>query len=291
MTQPLIYDREGALAHIRLNRPTVLNAFNQPMADALLESVRAIEADGSVRAVLITGEGRAFMAGGDITLFKGENATQAIDILMRCLHDAIIILARLKVPVISLAHGMVAGAGVSVALAADIVLASDGAKFLLAYSKLGANPDGGSTYQLPRAIGLRRALGFALLEETMDAATAERTGLVNRLLPAAIAWVPAGEAVFLSRTPGSTKLSERTTRTTRPATPAFQELQKRASNANLLGVGGGVARRTAFAFLPFMCFTSLPKDCKQEATNQREQDRQREEIGNTVDVRSDLTRP
>jgi 2-(1,2-epoxy-1,2-dihydrophenyl)acetyl-CoA isomerase len=127
------------------------------------------------------------MAGGDITIFQGDNATRDIDVLMRALHDAIIILARLKIPVVSLAHGMVAGAGVSFALAADVVRASDDAKFRLAYSKLGANPDGGSTYQLPRAIGLRRALGFALLEETIDAPTAERWGLVNRLLPAATA--------------------------------------------------------------------------------------------------------
>ncbi len=187
MSQPLLVDHDGGLVHLRLNRPGVLNALNQPMADALLAACRAIEADTAVRAVLITGEGRAFMAGGDITLFKGADATRAIDTLMRALHEAILLLARLKVPVVSLAHGMVAGAGVSFALAADVVLASDDAKFLLAYSKLGANPDGGSTYQLPRAIGLRRALGFALLEETMDAATAEGSGLVNRVLPAASA--------------------------------------------------------------------------------------------------------
>jgi 2-(1,2-epoxy-1,2-dihydrophenyl)acetyl-CoA isomerase len=191
MTQPLLFAIVDGLAHIRLNRPGVLNALNQPMADVLLEACHTIEATPAIRAVLITGEGRAFMAGGDITLFKGDNATKAIDTLMRALHDAIIILARLKAPVVSLAHGMVAGAGVSFALAADVVLAADDAKFLLAYSKLGANPDGGSTYQLPRAIGLRRALGFALLEETMDAATAERTGLVNRLLPAATAQADA----------------------------------------------------------------------------------------------------
>ncbi len=185
MTDPLILSREGSLATIRLNRPLVLNALNQAMADALLRACRALEQDRGVRALLITGEGRSFMAGGDITLFGGPDATRDIDRLMRALHDAIIILTRLPFPVVSLAHGTVAGAGLSFALAADIVLASDDAKFLLAYSKLGANPDGGATYHLPRAIGLRRALGFAMLEETIDAPTAERIGLVNRLLPAA----------------------------------------------------------------------------------------------------------
>ncbi len=209
MSEPLIVERDGALVHLKLNRPQVLNALNQAMADALLAAARAIEADGSVRAVLITGEGRAFMAGGDITLFKGDTAARDIDTLMRALHDAIIILARLKLPVVSLAHGMVAGAGVSFALAADVVLAADDAKFLLAYSKLGANPDGGSTWQLPRAIGMRRALGFALLEETMDAATAERTGLVNRLLPAAAAR-EAALAIALRLAEGPTQAFGRT---------------------------------------------------------------------------------
>lgn len=185
MSEPILVERTGALVEIRLNRPEVLNALNQAMADALLAAVRAIEHDRSVRALLFTGAGRSFMAGGDISLFAGADGTRRIDTLMRALHDMLILLARLPIPVVSLAHGTVAGAGVSTALAADVVLAADDAKFLLAYSKLGASPDGGSTYALPRAIGLRRALGFALLEEPMDAVTAERVGLVNKLLPAA----------------------------------------------------------------------------------------------------------
>ena len=209
MSAPLIVARDGGLVHLRLNRPQVLNALNQPMADALLGAMRAIEADAGVRAVLITGEGRAFMAGGDITLFNGTHAARDIDTLMRALHDAIIIMARLKLPVVALAHGMVAGAGVSFALAADVVLAADDAKFLLAYSRLGANPDGGSTWQLPRAVGLRRALGFALLEETMDAATAERTGLVNRVLPSATAQAEA-MAIALRLAGGPTQAFGRT---------------------------------------------------------------------------------
>lgn len=184
MSAPLIVDRDGGLAHLRLNRPERLNALNQAMADALLAAVRGLEHDAGVRAVLISGEGRAFMAGGDITIFQGATATQDIDRLMRAFHDTITTLARLPAPVVALAHGMTAGAGVSFALAADVVLAADDTKFLMAYSKLGANPDGGATYQLPRAIGMRRALGFTLLEETIDAATAERWGMVNRIVPA-----------------------------------------------------------------------------------------------------------
>ena len=86
MSAPLIVARDGGLVHLRLNRPQVLNALNQPMADALLGAMRAIEADAGVRAVLITGEGRAFMAGGDITLFNGAHAARDIDTLMRALH-------------------------------------------------------------------------------------------------------------------------------------------------------------------------------------------------------------
>ena len=184
MSEPVVVERHAGLVTIRLNRPDVLNALNQPMADGLLAAVRAVEHDRSARAILLTGAGRSFMAGGDISLFSGEGATARIDRLMRTLHTTIELLAALPLPVVALAHGTVAGAGVSTALAADVVLAADDAKFVLAYSRLGASPDGGSTYQLPRALGLRRALGFALLEETMDAAEALRVGLVNRLLPA-----------------------------------------------------------------------------------------------------------
>lgn len=187
MSDPIFVSRTDAVVEIRLNRPLVLNALNHKMADALLSATRAIEHDRTVRALLFTGEGRSFMAGGDISLFSGPDGTRTIDTLMRCFHDLIVLLARLPIPVLAFAHGPVAGAGVSLALAADLVLAADDARFMLAYSKLGANPDGGATYQLPRAIGLRRALSFALLEESLDAATAERYGLVNRLLPTATA--------------------------------------------------------------------------------------------------------
>jgi len=185
----LIVERVGAVARLRLNRPGVLNALNQEMADGLLAACRDM---GDARAVLITGEGRSFMAGGDISLFEGEGATARIDRLMSTFHAVIEALAALPLPVVALAHGAVAGAGVSMALAADVVLAADDAKFILAYSRLGTSPDGGSTYALPRAMGLRRALGFALLEETIPADEALRAGLVNRVLPAAEA---QGEAM------------------------------------------------------------------------------------------------
>lgn len=188
MSDALIVDRVGAVARLRLNRPAVLNALNQDMADALLAACRDMV---GARCVLLTGEGRSFMAGGDISLFEGDGATARIDRLMTTFHTLIETLAALPIPVVALAHGAVAGAGVSMALAADVVLAADDAKFILAYSRLGANPDGGSTYALPRAMGLRRALGFALLEETIPADEALRVGLVNRLVPAADAQAEA----------------------------------------------------------------------------------------------------
>ncbi len=187
MSGVLIVER-GAVLRLRLNRPAVLNALDQEMADALLAAVRD---PGEARAVLLTGEGRSFMAGGDVSLFEGEGATARIDRLMSTFHAVIEALAALPLPVVALAHGATAGAGVSMALAADIVLAADDTKFILAYSRLGASPDGGSTYALPRAIGLRRALGFALLEETIGAEEALRVGLVNRVVPAAEAQAAA----------------------------------------------------------------------------------------------------
>ena len=100
MTEPILVERTGALVEIRLNRPEVLNALNQAMADALLAAVRAVEHDRSVRALLFTGAGRGFMAGGDISLFAGADGTRRIDTLMRALHDMLILLARLPIPVV-----------------------------------------------------------------------------------------------------------------------------------------------------------------------------------------------
>lgn len=183
---PLLFERDGAIARIKFNRPKVLNALNVAAADALLEASQAIAADRTIRVVVISGEGRAFMAGGDIASFRGpkEDASSRLLRLIDPLHAALEILAGLQAPVIASLNGAVAGAGLSLALAADLAIAADNAIFTLAYSKIGTSPDGSSSWSLPRVVGVRKAMEIALLSETFDAKEALRLSIVNRVVPA-----------------------------------------------------------------------------------------------------------
>jgi len=180
---PLLLTRDGAIAHIRFNRPKVLNAIDSASAAAFLEACKSIAADASVRVVVISGEGRAFMAGGDIAQFRDDPASIP-DTLIGPLHEALQILAALPAPVIASLQGAVAGAGMSLALACDLAIAADNVRFNLAYVNLGTSCDLGASWSLPRIVGLRRALEIALLSDAIDATEALRLGLVNRVVAA-----------------------------------------------------------------------------------------------------------
>jgi len=182
---PVLFTREGAVAALRFNRPLVLNAISQEMADALLDACRTIAADPTVRAVLLSGEGRAFMAGGDLSAFHaaGERAPEVVSELIDALHESVKILTSLPAPVIAAVHGPVAGAGLSMMLAADLILAAEDSRFRIAYTRLGANPDCGATWALPRVLGLRRARSFALLGEEVGTRAALELGLINQVVP------------------------------------------------------------------------------------------------------------
>jgi 2-(1,2-epoxy-1,2-dihydrophenyl)acetyl-CoA isomerase len=184
---PVLLERDGAIATITLNRPEVLNALSPEMAQALCEAVWAVDADAGVRCLVIRGAGRGFMAGGDVAGFHAHlddiagHAGRLIDVY----HLAVRALTRLEKPVLASLHGAVAGAGLSLALTADLAIAADDTVFTLAYSGIGTSPDGGSTFLLPRIVGRRRAMELALLSDRIDAARAETLGLVNRTVPAA----------------------------------------------------------------------------------------------------------
>ncbi len=195
---PVLMDRDGGVVRLRLNRPEVLNAIDEASGTALRDACRALEGDDGVRAVVIAGEGRGFMAGGDLGRFRAEpdRAPAVAAAIIDPLHEALLILESLRAPVIAAVHGPVAGAGMSLAMAADLCIAADDAKFTLAYARIGTVPDGSGTYHLPRLVGLRKAMELALLAETVDAAEALRLGLVNRVVPAADL---AGEALALAR--------------------------------------------------------------------------------------------
>lgn len=184
---PVLLKVDGPIARIVFNRPKVLNALDVTAANAFLEACRAVAADKNNRVLVIAGEGRAFMAGGDISAFAGPVAEVAprVRTIMEPLHEGLEILAALPRPVIASIQGAAAGAGMSIALATDLAIAADTAVFTLAYAKLGTSPDGSSSWSLPRLVGLRKAMEIALLSDVYDAPEALRLGLVNRVVPAA----------------------------------------------------------------------------------------------------------
>ncbi len=180
--------REGGIATITLNRPQSLNALDMELAEALLAAVMRCEADGGVRVVVIGGAGRSFCAGGDVKAMAetldGSPSGYLKELLLR-LHPTIVSLHRMPKPVIARVHGAVAGAGVGLALACDLTVAADTARFSTAYLRLGLSPDGGTSYYLARMVGMNKALELLLTAETIDATEAHRLGLVNRLVPEA----------------------------------------------------------------------------------------------------------
>ncbi len=184
MTPPLLLNRQGAIATLQFNRPEAMNALDLATAQALLAAAQALAADASVRAVLLKGTGRAFVAGGDLDLLRADPVQGAKD-LLGPLNEALALLQNLDAPVIAQVHGAAAGAGLSLMLMCDFVLAAEGTKFNLAYINLGTSCDVGASWALPRLVGLRHALEIALLGETLTTADALRLGLVNRVLPAA----------------------------------------------------------------------------------------------------------
>ena len=184
MTHPLLFSRADGIATLQFNRPAQLNALDVPTAQALLAAVQEIAADRSVRAVLLKGAGRAFVAGGDLATLQA-NPVQGAQDLLEPLNAAVTLLHGLDAPVIAQVHGAAAGAGLSLMLMCDFVLAAEGTKFNLAYINLGTSCDVGASWALPRIVGVRQALEIALLGDAFNADDALRLGLINRVVPAA----------------------------------------------------------------------------------------------------------
>lgn len=184
---PILFDRHGAIASIRFNRPAALNAIDHSMAQRFLEICRSLTEASDIRVVVLSGEGKAFMAGGDLARFHDykARAAQTAEQIITPLHEALAMLTALPQPVVASLHGAVAGAGVSLALACDLCIAAADTQFNLAYARIGTSPDASVTWSLPRIVGMRRAMELTLLAESFDAAEAQRLGIVNRVVPAA----------------------------------------------------------------------------------------------------------
>lgn len=181
----LLFEKRGGVARVTLNRPDKLNAFNLGLIEDLRAAAGAIAADPEVRAVVLTGSGRAFSSGADLTrddLLQNAGLTPGQSIgrsLADHFNPMVSAWYHLPVPVVVAVNGIAAGAGMSMALVGDIVLAAHSATFLQLFApKLGLMPDLGSTFYLPRLIGTARAKGMALLGEALSAAEAAHWGLI-----------------------------------------------------------------------------------------------------------------
>lgn len=173
----VLVERAGGVGVITINRPSRLNAISKPQVDQLAAAFVELDADTSVRAVVLTGAGRGFCAGADIS---GEVGS-ARDALLRAWNPLILTMRSLQLPIIAAVNGVSAGAGVSLALACDLRVAAKSARFQLSFAKIGLMPDAGLTWLLPRIVGLGRANELALLARDLPAPEALQWGLVNQV--------------------------------------------------------------------------------------------------------------
>ena len=187
MSAPLRLERDGGVAIITLDRPDVLNAFDEALSAALDAAIAAVADDAAVRAVVITGAGRAFSAGQDLrdraaSLDAGTELRLG-DELRRRYHPVIAAIRRMRKPVIAAVNGIAAGAGLGLVAACDVRVASASASFRAAWSRVGLVPDAGSAFFLPRLIGWGRTFDLIVSGEPVPSAEALRIGLVTRVWP------------------------------------------------------------------------------------------------------------
>jgi 2-(1,2-epoxy-1,2-dihydrophenyl)acetyl-CoA isomerase len=180
---------ENGIATLTMNRPEARNALSMEMRSQLADVLHDVERDDSVRCVVLTGTGDHFMAGGDVkgmgdSIKKSpEEIRKEFILRIHDLHPIMFAMRRMPKPIIASCRGAAAGAGVSIALACDLVIAAEDAFFTLAYCKIGTSPDGSSSFHLPRAVGIKKAMEIALLGDRFDAQAAKDMGMINFVVP------------------------------------------------------------------------------------------------------------
>jgi 2-(1,2-epoxy-1,2-dihydrophenyl)acetyl-CoA isomerase len=183
MTDGLRVEVDGPIATLTLDRPAALNALTVAVKVSLREALESIAVDRAVRAVILTGAGRAFCAGQDLAEREQPDAAP-LEVEVRVRYNPIIrALRSMGQPVIAAVNGVAAGAGASLAFACDLRIAAEEARFVLAFGRIGLVPDSGATWFLPRLVGPAKAAELAFLNDTVDAAEALRLGLVSRVVP------------------------------------------------------------------------------------------------------------
>ena len=175
------YIVKDGVAEIRLNRPEKFNSFNREMALLLQQKLDAAANDDAVRAVYLTGNGKAFSAGQDIAELTGENAVGIDKILSEHFNPIIRQIRAIQKPVVAAVNGVAAGAGANIALSCDIVVATSSATFIQAFSKIGLVPDSGGTWFLPRLIGFAKASALMMTGDKVSAEEAEKMGMIFKV--------------------------------------------------------------------------------------------------------------
>ena len=184
MNTTVLFEQHGDIGIMTFNRPEVFNAMSVELIMAFRDVTADIMKSNTVRALIVRGAGKAFLAGGDVAHFYKERETVAETVkpLGDALHEGIINIRNMPFPVVAEVQGACAGAGLSVMMACDFAIASTAAQFKTAYTQIGLSPDGGSTYFLPRLLGMRKATELIMLSETVNAEQALALGLVNRVV-------------------------------------------------------------------------------------------------------------
>jgi 2-(1,2-epoxy-1,2-dihydrophenyl)acetyl-CoA isomerase len=185
MTEPsVLFEARAAVALVTLNRPHALNSFTRPMHQALWAALDRVEADPSIRALVITGAGRGFCAGADLTEFDfkpGPDLLERADpgpLLDQAFNPTVRKLQALRVPTIAAVNGVAAGAGASLAMTCDLAVAASNATFIQAFSRIGLVPDAGGSWFLVKRLGLARAMGVAMLGDKLSASEAKEQGMI-----------------------------------------------------------------------------------------------------------------
>ena len=179
----VLIEIKNSIAIINLNRPDKFNSFNREMALLLQKILDDCAADKNIRCIYLTGSGKAFCAGQDISELVGENPPGFESILAEHYNPIVKRLRNIQKPIVCAVNGVAAGAGANIALACDVVVASESASFIQAFSKIGLIPDSGGTFTLPRLIGFARASALMMLGDKVSAIEAEKMGMIYKVFP------------------------------------------------------------------------------------------------------------
>ena len=183
MSETIITERIGRVAVVYLNRPETLNCFNNELLETLAAALKGLDADAEIRCVIITGSGRAFCAGGDLNVLMDCDTQEKSDENMQVANEAVLALYNMRTPTIAMVNGAAAGAGFNLALACDLVFASEKAKFMQSFVNVGIASDCGGHYLLEKAVGRHLAKELMFTARPVTAQEGKSLGFINRVCP------------------------------------------------------------------------------------------------------------